>query len=91
MPVDAIVNLLRKLGWEREPDLTPAEGVAKPVFRRGEFKCVVGPLWTTHYRLIGDTMHDLDSTKTEDVAGVEAALEKLARPPVRPTGRRAPR
>lgn len=77
----AVVALLVNTGWERLPDMDPKDGPTKPVFcrrfKRYTVKCVVGPLWTTYYRLSGETVFDMDSCKTENTESVRRNLSAL--------------
>lgn len=83
--MDAVVNMLRNEKWDHETDLIVKGCMGRPVFskpsrqRGGVYKVVVGPMWTTHYRLVKDVIEDQDSTKTDDIEGVKVALAQLMR------------
>jgi len=77
--VNMVTALLCELGWLRDPDLTVNDKVTKPVFRRKWWKVVVGPLWTTYYRLVKEHIVDQDSIKTADYDAVEHKLRELSR------------
>lgn len=79
---DAVASLLAKMGWLRDSDMEPTGGGPRcPVYakqyRKCELKCVVGPLWTTYYRLVKDTIFDQDSTRTLDLETLRVELSKL--------------
>lgn len=86
--MDKIIGILNRLGWSHVNDMVVKDCPDRPVYQRGEFKCVVGPLWTTHYRLVRDTISEQDSIKTDNVEKVEAKLTELTNPPVRGRSKR---
>ncbi len=87
--VTAVVSLLTRLGWNRHEDMEstdPASRV-KPVFAkvlspRHPFpclKCIVGPVWVTYYKFVGESTLDMDSLPTADVGTIEKVLVEMAR------------
>lgn len=77
--VDRIVSLLCGLGWYQDRDLEMKGQPNRKVFRKKWYTVVVGPLWTTHYRTVKETMFDLDSTKTSDYHAIEKKVKELNR------------
>lgn len=77
----AVCTVLQAARWDRTHDLVVKGSPDRPVFvmpgRRCEYKVVVGPLWTTYYRLERDTITNQDSVKTDDLEGLKVALSKL--------------
>lgn len=80
-----VVAILARLKWFREADLEPAAGVFKPVFSlalssRHPYPCykvVVGPTWVTYYKLVGETVCDMESVRTDDLGTVERVVTDM--------------
>lgn len=77
----AVCTVLTAARWDRCPDLVVKGQADRPVFvmngKRCEYKVVVGPLWTTYYKLERDTITHQDSVKTDDIEALKVALSKL--------------
>lgn len=81
--MDAVVNYLKSERWEPEPELVTKGYPDRPVFslpaRKGVFKVVVGPMWTTYYRLHREAIYDQDSTKTDNLSLVKSRITELVK------------
>lgn len=82
--MDNVVKFLTDHDWDREPDLVVKDRMNRPVFsismqKDDVFKVVVGPLWTTYYRLHRDVITEIDSVKTADLIGVSAAITRFVK------------
>lgn len=87
-PVTPVLSLLHRLGWDRLEDREVGKegsGVWCPVFRRVLssrhpfpcLKCMVGKVWVTYWKLVGEHTFDMDSTRTTDLGTLERVLTEL--------------
>lgn len=73
-PVDAqvaVVNLLRSMGWVREPHDFDADRHPRPLLVRGGSRCVVGKTWCTFWTLEApQAISQPRSARTDDLTQV---------------------
>lgn len=71
--MDEVSSLLKKHGWK--PTGFLESNYDKPVFAKGKWKCCIGKVWVTIWRLVKDgTIDDMESYKTDDLALIEKVL-----------------
>lgn len=72
--MDRVVKLLSGYGWSRLADYDG--DYRKPAFANGRWKCLVGKVWTTVWRLDGEgQIGPMTSYRTADSDRIETALQ----------------